>query len=223
MAIASYLSSGIANARSATVLSWQRLGAALSREQLGNAAGRAYFFMDFLSKIAIVLGIVFSAYQFVNYQKDERIRYTFGYIDKFDGERYLAARGRIEETLRAHETKIAHFNAQRMTSEAGQDLRRKIANFLVNESRNGAGIVADLDLLVDFFEGIEICLTENLCERGVAEAFLQKQSEMLWLNFGPYIEDRRTIIGTYGRGLEAFALRALQPKLTGSTPDQEQK
>lgn len=176
----------------------------LKAPRLADAGRKTYDIFDFLSKVALVSGILFSIYQFNAYKQDERVRYTFQFIERFDSDRFLTTRTMIESALRSQEAAIAEINRARVSPEAERALRTRVALFLVNDSNRGQGIVREVELLVDFFDGLEICLDERLCDRGTASAFLESHAKMLWTNFAPYIEGRRALIPSYGRGLEAF-------------------
>lgn len=181
-----------------------RTRAALSQPRLANAGRKTYDVFDFLSKVALVCGILFSIYQFNAYKQDERVRYTFQFIERFDSDRFLTTRTTIEAALRSQEAAIAEINRARVSQDAEVALRRRVALFLINDSNRGQGLVREVELMVDFFDALEICLKERLCDRDTANAFLESHATMLWTNFAPYIEGRRELIPSYGRGLQAF-------------------
>lgn len=164
-----------------------------------------YDALDYLSKAALVCGIIFSIYQFNAYKQDERIRYTFQFLERFDSDRLLNARLTIEAAIRSHEQTIIELNTTRMRKQDAEALRKRIATFLVVDSNGGKGIRRELELTVDFFDALSVCLRQRLCDQDVAQAFLAGQAKMLWTNFAPYVKERRGVIPGYGGGLEAFA------------------
>lgn len=87
---------------------------------------------------------------------------------------------------------------------AAKTIKRRLAMFLVTDSDGGKGLENELDIIVRFFNGVQICLENGLCDRKVANAFLGSYAQSIWANFGPYIESRRSIIDGYGAGLELF-------------------
>ncbi len=157
-----------------------------------------------VSNIGLMTGIVFSIYQFLAYQQADRVKYTFQYVEKYDDERFLDARRAVSEVLRSYEKKIASFNTVRMNADAEEKLRGRFAMFLVNDSNDKKGIAHELDLLVSFFSGVQICIEKKLCDKPVANAFLKSHADSLWTNFGPYIKGRRDTVDNYGLGLELF-------------------
>lgn len=174
----------------------------------------AYNALDVLSKLALVSGITFSVFQFLVYQQAERVKYTFTYVERYDGEPLLTARRRISDAIRDHEDKIAQLNTARMSPEAASRVKIRLASFLVNDANAGNGIAREIDQVVGFFNGLEVCIGEQLCDAKVADAFLATQAQTLWINFGPYIEGRRKLVANYGLGLEQFAAR--RPSRPGS-------
>ncbi|MGH1417976.1 MAG: DUF4760 domain-containing protein [Hyphomicrobiaceae bacterium] len=157
-----------------------------------------------MSNLGLLAGIIFSIYQFLAFQQADRVKYTFQYVEKYDDERFIAARRTISEALRSYEQKIARLNTVRMNAEAEKKLRDRFAMFLVNDTNNKKGIAQELDLLIGFFNGVQICIEKKICDKPVALAFLKSHAETIWSNFGPYIRDRRKIVENYGLGLELF-------------------
>lgn len=164
----------------------------------------SYAAFDFVSKIALLAGIIISLYQFLEYQKAERIKYTIQFVEKYDRDNFLRARQKVSDVLRQHEKKIVQLNTIRMSADADSKLRSRMAQFLVMDSNNGTGIAKEIDLVVRFFNGLQICIENNLCNPSIANAFLLAHAKNIWLNFGPYIIKRRKIISGYGLGIELF-------------------
>lgn len=161
-------------------------------------------FVNFVSNIVVLVGVVFSIYQFLSYQHDERVKYTFQFVEKFDDDRFIEARRTVSEALRSYEQKISRLNEVRMNASAETKLRDRLAQFLVNDTNNNNGIARELSLLIGFFNGLQICIEENLCDKPVAHAFFRSQADSIWINFRPYIEGRRKAVQNYGLGLELF-------------------
>lgn len=177
----------------------------LKRDDVLKVAKVTYDTLDYLSKAALVCGILFSIFQFNAYKHDERVRYTFQFLERYDSERLLNARLKIEAAIRSHEQTIVELNNTRISKDAADALRRRIATFLVADSAGGKGIRRELELAVDFFETLSVCLNQRLCDEDVAQAFLAGQAKMLWTNFAPFLKERRAIIPGYAKGLETFA------------------
>jgi hypothetical protein len=200
----SSLSSTAAKAKGAGLILPSWLRGQLAQVDGAKLYSRWFAIFDFISKLALLAGIIFSVVQFLAFQKAEQVKYTFQFVEKFDTGSFLQARQAISDALRQHENKIAQLNATRMSPDAEAKIRARLAQFLVNDSNNGKGIARELDLVLRFFNGLQICLEKELCNREVADAFLLAYARSIQGNFRPYIEERRKIVRGYGLGLELF-------------------
>jgi hypothetical protein len=173
----------------------------------GKTAGQmTYDIFDYLSKVALVSGIIFSIYQYSVYKHDDRVRYTFQFLERFDSDRMLTARSAVEAAVRSQEVAIEDVNRARVSKKAEAALRKRISAFLVVDSNGGKGVARELELIIDYFDGVRICLDERLCDATTARAFLASHAGMIWTNFSPYIRERRTLTPSFGRGLETLVM-----------------
>src|SRR5262249_7698488 len=83
---------------------------------------------------------------------------------------------------------------------------------IVNESRGEAAgnstIADDIDLIVDYFEGLRACTSKGLCEKSVArEYFAASDIGVMFANFEPYFEERRANNPNFAGAMEEFAGR----------------
>ena len=185
---------------------WFRTRLSLLTTSVG--ASGWYSSVDFLSKVAVLIGIGFTVFQLVSFERSERIKYTFQFVERFDGDNFQSARKQISSSLKQYEDRITQLNAIKISPDAEAKMRERIASFLVNDSNEGRGIAMEIDLLVRFFNALEICIEKKICDRGVAAAFLGSHAGAIWTNFGPYIVSRRGVVRDYGVGMELFVVNA---------------
>ncbi len=204
MANQSYFNSAVARTKLATTVLPRWLRSKTRKLNTELIYQRWAGFVNVASNIVVLGGVVFSIYQFLAYQHEERVKFTFQFVEKFDDERFLDARRTVSQALQSYEQKIARLNQARMSADAEKKLRGRLAQFLVNDSNDNKGIVRELNLLIGFFNGLQICIEKNLCDRPVAIAFFNSHADSIWANFGPYVEQRRKAVKNYGLGLELF-------------------
>lgn len=156
---------------------------------------------DLLSKLALIAGAAFAVFQFLEAQRAARVERTSTYIERYEEGRAADARRAIVAELRPY---VGQF--QRL-GEGGvsETEQAEIVLTLLDESEDGA-LAANIDIMVDFYEGLWTCVRERLCDERVARGYFgAAAAPQFWRNFKPYIEDRRRNNETFAFGLEQFA------------------
>ncbi len=157
-------------------------------------------FLSITVKLAILAGSVFAIYQFYEAKTDFRIGKTFDYISQYQQGRLLEARENIRQQIRLLE--YAFINDM-----ASED-HKTVVKALV-EGDAGPPLAKEVDLLLDFFMSLKLCIDQDLCESSVVKAFFYEQSKYYWKIFKPYIENRSDPSNPkYAKGLEWFATKA---------------
>lgn len=160
----------------------------------GGVAERA---LDALVKALTIAGVVFAAWQYLEARQEARIARTLAYVERFEQGDVGAARQRINGVIREYLPQFA--NIEGITQEDRDSMVLSIVEV------GGASFERDIDLIVDFFHGLSICVQEVLCERGVAERyFASSDATNIWANFEPYVRTRRENNPAFARALEAF-------------------
>ncbi len=63
-----------------------------------------------------------------------------------------------------------------------------------------------IDSMVNFFQEVQICNQQSLCDAGVTQSFLSETGRRIWDNFEPYFVEQRVTIPSYAVGLEQFII-----------------
>lgn len=156
--------------------------------------------IDAISKIGIVAGGLFAGWQYWEAKTDKRTERTTAYIERYEDGRVGDARREINGKLRPY---IAQFRQVAVSGISPQD---RDAMVLALTEENGGDIANRLDTVADFFQGLETCTSEGLCDRRVAEAYFRSSDAGdLWTNFEPYFRERRANNPSYGDAFEHFA------------------
>lgn len=151
-------------------------------------------------KAGLILGGLFAAWQYWEAKLDAQIARTIAYVDRFESGSVGQARGEIREELLPYMSQFREVTAAGISDQDRDELVLSIAE--ANDSR----IARNLDHVVDFFQGLNICVEEGLCDRRVAMAYFQtSDARDLWTNFEPYVRLRRENNPLYGREFERYA------------------
>ena len=164
--------------------------------------------VDILAKLGLLAGGAFAVLQFLDAKEEARVQRTMTYIARYEDGSVNSARQTIGDALRPY---LAQFS--RISEDGGVtgDDRDAMVMTLV-ESGSGKAIDAEIDTIVDFYEGLAICVAEAICERRVVlRYFARGEAQDFYGNFEPYIRMRRINTPTYAEGLRQIM----------SMPDQE--
>lgn len=164
--------------------------------------------LDAATKVLVILGGVFTAWQYLEAKQTARIERTFEYVELLSRGEAAPARQAITAELLARQEQLGPILHGTFAPAEAQVLHARLAHFLVHQSRGGRGLALELDTLANLFQEITICVARKLCESEVAHAFLDETARNYWSNFKPYFLEQRTLIPTYAAGLEQFVVAA---------------
>lgn len=186
-------------------------------EQAAKPKGRLTQLADFVVKIAALAGATFAALEYRAAIDRDRHERTIRYIDRFETGEIGAAVRAISKEIRelAAREDIAEVRDHVVATPAvASESRALVAILLAYDSRNGEGLVDELDQVVSYFNSLQVCLEQNLCDAKVAHSFLDEYSENFWTNFEPYVAERRRDFASYGAAYERFH-NSVSPVMSG--------
>lgn len=166
-----------------------------------------------LGAMGLSVSALFAAWQYGVSRHDLHVAQTFALVDKFEGDRQTAAQ--VEAITRAadaaanarlgREDKAAWTEAERAL------LRDRLFVEAVLASRpDHAGDVPDTILnVMSFFDEIQICVEQGLCDATTAHAFLDPYADSLWTAYAPVTRYMRAGRRPhFAEGLERFVRMA---------------
>lgn len=175
--------------------------------------------LDALGIAGLLAGGIFAAIQYKDAKGAQRIARTFEYIERYESGDVAEARRAINRVLRQYLTQFEELEAAGLPCDPRDNLVRSIikadvelqmtgreANKLPASGVDAPETIEDkIDRVVEFFDGLKICVHEEICNRRVAENYFSPdEARIFWNNFYPYISDRRKNYANYGKALEEF-------------------
>lgn len=172
----------------------------MSAEQLPARPPVILVFLEVITKLALMAGGIFAAWEYWEAKKDARIARATTYFERFENGEVGDARRRINGALRPYVGQLQMLDPAEL-SFADRD---RIILAVVEE--NGGQIASDIDTIIDYFQGVSICVSAQLCERSVVELyFAESDAPTLWNNFEPYIRARRVNNPKFASAFEKLA------------------
>jgi hypothetical protein len=160
--------------------------------QLGKVTGAVTF----------LFGIPYALVQYWDNQHDKRVEQSLRQFDRFNSSPFTTYREKISKVMTLKKTEIR---------AAAKDVTKLKATVVAIVEGND-GIETELWLIMDFFDGVAVCIVENLCDAQTAHQLLSARAQDLYETFYQYIEVQR--IGSsskFGLGLETIATAGRAP------------
>ena len=172
-----------------------------------------------LAELAEVIGVAILAlsaiaavYQYWVARGDKHVEQTFAFVERFEDDRLVAAQRAVDDLAgRAGKTVEQQIAAYEQSGASPAELRTISDRLFVEAvlAQADARVVGDVPTpvleITSFFNGLQICIEEELCDRSTAHAFLDTYAASFWLTFEPVIlhmrgKDRPKL----AEGLERF-------------------
>jgi hypothetical protein len=114
----------------------------------------------------------------------------------------------IDSRVREHEAALVDLEAGALSDEGAKMARADLVKFLAYESGpDQTGLRTQLDSALNFYDSIEVCVEERLCDEATAQAFFAKPTGRLVRNFSPYIQEQRAFRTDYATPAQNLASR----------------
>ena len=151
--------------------------------------------IDSVAKIGAIFVVGFGVFEYIDRKEAARIEATQDLMQEYSKGEVLAARQLILQTTLPHLPVVRRLQEAGAPSEAHKDL----VTFLVNETRGGTGLGAEIDIMLEFAERVVVCVEQEICNESVAVAYFGLGYSVFFKNFSPYIQERRQNFPEFAR------------------------
>ncbi len=154
---------------------------------------------DALAKWALIAGGLFAAVEFLDAKEARTVERAMAYVTTYESGEVGEARRLVNGALRPYADQFADLNTAGGISSQDKDA---VIATLIDADQDGK--LADaIDRMVDFHNGIRLCVRSELCARDVVKVyFCTDRARRLWDDFRPYFAERRRNNPQYASGLE---------------------
>lgn len=155
--------------------------------QLGKVAGALTF----------LFGIPYGTFQYVQAKHVQRVAQSLQLFKDFNSSPFTKYRENINSAVALNKSQLA----AAATDE--KELQKTVLSMIEKQK-----IEIDLLMMMDFFDGVTVCVIDNLCDADTTERLFGQRARELYINFYQYIDLQRKTIATaeFGLGLETIAL-----------------
>lgn len=168
----------------------------------------SYAWSGFALRILLVLGGLFSVYQYMQAREERRVERTLQLVEVWERPDYQnaqrALRRRLEALDAVHAASLGSSPSRAATEIYDVQLGLKAL------SEDVGGMTATefrehFERLVYFLNRVAFCVEERLCSRTVADAYFLDYSRSFWRYFSEYVVQRREDgAAGYARPVESY-------------------
>jgi len=158
-------------------------------------------------QIAALLGGGFAILEYIGNKKDQSIRATLQYVERFDAkDTGIGVSQRILADFYKDNSENLHvLSAVETSKEHGEDLRNRVIMQMIDEINSRGDVIYEIN---GFFSTMRICVVSGICNKGVAVDYFGCYAKNYYSNFSNYIEELAAFYPNYGEGVEFFSEQA---------------
>jgi|GEM_PF-5777501 hypothetical protein len=153
-----------------------------------------------IGKVAGAISFLFAApyalVQYIQARDAARVEQTLSLFKMYNSAPFSGYREKITKSLAKNKDRI---------DESSKDVAEfKALQFQILKQDD---IEPELLLLLDFFDGVAVCVTSELCDNDTAIKLFKPRAADIYVNFYQYISEQRgtSTKRSFGLGLEAIA------------------
>ncbi len=167
-----------------------------------------YAWSGFALRILLVLGTLFSGYQYLQAREEKRIERTLELVELWERPEYQAAQRSLKRRLSELNEKFVGDLGSNATAAELAIFQDRIG-IEAMKPQGGAEPLAEFrdhfDRIVYFLNRLSFCVEGGLCSHEVADAYFQDFARSFWSYFSGFIrQERRRGSPTFAAPLEAY-------------------
>jgi hypothetical protein len=173
--------------------------------------------LEAISKILLIIATIvgggWAIYEYLEKKQDARIAESIGYVRRFSTEPLIGARTRVGQAWFASRAQLQTLATTPVASPDEFKRRKRqlvmgvveSAQFVTTSSTTQRGIVAEVDLIIGFFDELRVCVMSRLCDRKTTYDFFKPYAERFYCLHEPFLDWKdRAYSNGYGSALRAM-------------------
>lgn len=153
-------------------------------------------------KVLVLTGSLGAVYQYFDIKQENRVKKTMEFLGSFNGGNLQTAQLNLSEFWESYHEKIRQLN---QATVASKEAKTHILEKIVLSSVSHGNQQKDIDLLVGFFENLQVCIVSRICDEQTTKIFFSDYATSFFNLYEPWIIRRREVIPNYACQLQAFA------------------
>lgn len=170
-----------------------------------------YAWMGLLVRVTIVLGAIFTVYQYLSAREQNRVQRTLELVELWERSEYQDAQTALRQRLAALNQKYANLLGSNPSAKELDVYYSRIGIEAMSESGGAMPLTefsAHFDRVVYFLNRVAFCVVGNLCAEDIADAYFRDYAASFWQYFAGYIErQRKAGAASFARPIESYVGR----------------
>lgn len=167
-----------------------------------------YAWSGFLLRILLVLGGIFSVYQYIQAREERRVERTLQLVEVWERPDYQTAQRALRRRLAALNDKHSASLGTNPSRTHAEIYYNRLGLEALAESGDdmaAADFRENFDRIVYFLNRVAFCVEENLCSRSVADAYFLDYAQSFWDYFADFVaQQRQNGAHGYARPIESY-------------------
>ena len=157
---------------------------------------------EFVLKVILIVASVGAFVQYCEIRQENRVKQTMEQLKSFNSGRLQKAYLNLNSIWFGYYSSIEDINKE--TIKRKDDVAQIKANIILPIITKKE-LQQDIRLLVDFYENLQVCVQNQICDKQVARDFFGDYADNFYCWHLPWIKKQRTGIPDYAKHLLAFA------------------
>lgn len=161
----------------------------------------AISWLELILKVILITASLSAVYQYFDVKQENRVKKTMEFLDHFSSGQLQDAQMKLSASWSDYHDDIKQLNQIPVKSEKDKALiiENMVLQVVLHREQS-----KDIDLLVIFFENLQICIDNRICDQRVSQSFFGEYASGFFSLYQPWIKERRKLIPNYACQLQAF-------------------
>jgi hypothetical protein len=152
------------------------------------------FSKRWFGRLTIVLGFLYAVFQYEQAKIDNQVKQTLSFYDKFNSAPFTEYRSEVSSQLNSRSKQL---------EERAND-NAKFSSYVIGFAEEPK-FSKPFNMLLDFFDGVSICLRKELCDPDVVDDLFKPRAQEIYHVFAAYFDAVQKKNPVYASGLISVA------------------
>lgn len=158
-----------------------------------------------IKALGILCAAAFTLLQYFAHLHENRVQQSLAFYKEFSSEPILSARDGLLQEVEQQQGYLDTFPRDMPPEPEADRLKGEWARYIVKRVNTNTELMVQLNNVLDFFDALQICIENNICDQKSAQDMLRIPAQELLGNFCPYIAYMRYDKNTHN---EQFATQS---------------
>lgn len=161
----------------------------------------AVSWLELILKVILITASLSAVYQYFDVKQENRVKKAMEFVNNFNNGQLQNAQLKLSEYWSDYEDGFEQLQGSIENEKERALIIETIVLPVVSKNYEHR---ANVDLLVNFFENLQTCIENRICDKDVSQSFFGKYAFSFFDLYQPLINKKRKLIPDYACQLQAF-------------------